>query len=182
MIIDILFFILLVLAVIKGISRGFVVAVFSFFAIIIGVAAAMKLSYLTASWLQQSFHTSGEWLPILSFLLVFSGVVILVRLVANFIQAAVKMAMLGWLNKLGGIVLYLFIYLFVYSILLFYLTKMNFIKEETVASSHTYALIEPFGPVAIDVLGAMIPVFKNIFEQLSGFFERIGQTSSDAFL
>ena len=57
MIIDIIFLILLALAVIKGISRGFIVAVFSFFAIIIGVAAAMKLSYIVANWLQHSFNT-----------------------------------------------------------------------------------------------------------------------------
>jgi membrane protein required for colicin V production len=165
-----------VFAIIKGMSRGFIVAVFSFFAIIIGVAAAMKLSFLMSAWLQQSFNISGNWLPVLSFLLVFSGVVILVRLVANLIQAAAKVAMLGWLNKLGGVILYLLIYLFVYSILLFYLTNMNFIKEDTIAASRTYSLIEPFGHTAIDALGTIIPFFKNIFSQLSDFFESVAQS------
>jgi membrane protein required for colicin V production len=178
MIIDILFFILLVLAIIKGISRGLIVAIFSFFAIIIGVAAAMKLSYIVANWLQQSFNTSGKWLPIASFLIVLVGIIFLVRWIANLIQAALNVAMLGWLNKLGGIVLYLLIYLFVYSILLFYLTKMNFIKEETIITSHTYALIEPFGPKAIDILGSAIPVFKNIFNQLSDFFETVANRNA----
>lgn len=173
MIIDIIFFILLALAIIKGISRGFIVAVFSFFAIIIGVAAAMKLSFIVASWLQQSFNINGKWLAILSFLIVLIGVIFLVRWIANLIQAALKVAMLGWLNKLGGIVLYLFIYLFVYSIILFYLTKLNFIKTETIATSKTYTLVEPFGPKAIDTLSYVIPVFKNIFQQLSDFFEKI---------
>jgi membrane protein required for colicin V production len=173
MIIDIIFFILFVLAIFKGISRGLIVAIFSFFAIIIGVAAAMKLSYIVANWLQQSFNLSGKWLSLLSFLIVLIGVILLVRWVANLIQAALNVAMLGWLNKLGGIVLYLFIYLFVYSILLFYLTRMNIIKEETISASKTYSLIEPFGPKAIDALGSIIPVFKNIFQQLSDFFEAI---------
>ena len=173
MIIDIVFLILLVLAIIKGISRGFIVAIFSFFAIIIGVAAAMKLSYIVANWLQHYFNTGQEWLPVLSFLIVLIGVILLVRWIANAIQAAIKIAMLGWLNKLGGIVLYLFIYLFTYSILLFYLTKMNFIKPETIAASKTYYLIEPFGVTAIDIVGKVIPVFKDIFQQLSDFFENI---------
>ena len=173
MVIDIILFILLVLAVIKGISRGFIVAVFSFLAIIIGVAAAMKLSYITASWLQQSFNINGNWLPVLSFLLVLLGVILLVRWVANLIQAAINIAMLGWLNKLGGVILYLLIYLFVYSIILFYLTKMEILTTETIAASRTYNLVEPFGPKAVDALGSIIPVFKNIFEQLSAFFETI---------
>jgi membrane protein required for colicin V production len=46
----------------------------------------------------------------------------------NLIQAAINIVMLGWLNKLGGIVLYMLIYLFVYSILLFYLTKMGLLR------------------------------------------------------
>src|SRR5438309_5387952 len=98
MLIDIIFLILIALAVIKGISRGFIVAVFSFFAIIIGVAAAMKFSYLVSNWLQHSFNVEGKWLPILSFLIVLLGVMLLVRLAANAIQAAISMAMLGWLN------------------------------------------------------------------------------------
>lgn len=165
------------MAIFKGLSRGFIVAVFSFLAIIIGVAAAMKLSYVVADWLQHSFNTGKQWLPILSFLIVLIGVIILVRWVANLIQAAIKMAMLGWLNKLGGVVLYIFIYLFVYSIVLFYLTKMDFIKPETISASHTYSIIEPFGTVAVDAVGKVIPVFKNIFNELTGFFENIANQS-----
>lgn len=173
MIIDIIFLLLLLFAVIKGISRGFIVAVFSFIAIIIGVAAAMKLSYMVASWLQHSFNTNGKWLPIISFIIVLLGVILLVRWVANLIQAAINIAMLGWLNKLGGVILYLFLYLFIYSIFLFYLTEMNFIKLETIKASHAYPLIEPFGPKAIDIVSSVIPVFKNIFQQLSDFFGNI---------
>lgn len=182
MIIDIIFLLLLVLAVIKGISRGFIVAVFSFFAIIIGVAAAMKLSYIVAEWLQHSININGKWLPILSFIIVLLAVILLVRWVANLIQAAINIAMLGWLNKLGGIILYLFIYLFIYSIFLFYLTKMNFIKLETIKASHAYPLFEPFGQKAIDIVSKVIPVFNNIFQQLSGFFENIAAHHANASL
>jgi len=178
MIVDIIFLILVILAVIKGISRGFIVAIFSFFAIIIGVAAAMKLSYIVANWLQDSFNTNGKWLPVLSFIIVLVAVIFLVRRIANLIQGAINVAMLGWLNKLGGIILYLFLYLFVYSIFLFYLTKMNFIKTETIKASHSYSLVEPFGPKAIDITGNIIPVFKNIFQQLSDFFEKIAANNT----
>src|SRR4030095_15282083 len=115
MIIDFVFLILLVLSVIKGMSRGLVVAVFSFLAIIIGLAAAMKLSYIVANWLQHSFNTGKQWLPVLSFLIVMIGVILLVRWIAKLIQAAVNFSMLGWLNKLGGIAFYLLLYLSVYS-------------------------------------------------------------------
>jgi membrane protein required for colicin V production len=58
------------------------VAIFSFIAIIIGVAAAMKLSFIVTGWLQEFFNTGKQWLPILSFLIVFIGVVLLIRWLA----------------------------------------------------------------------------------------------------
>jgi membrane protein required for colicin V production len=173
MIIDIIFLLLLAFAIIKGISRGFIVAVFSFLAIIIGVAAAMKLSYIVADWLQHSFNTGRQWLPFLSFLIVLIGVIILVRFIANAIQRTMKFAMLGWLNKLGGILFYILLYISIYSVCLFYLTKMNIIKPETIAASRTYSFIEPLGPKVVNTIGVIIPVFKNLFQQLSDFFGRI---------
>jgi hypothetical protein len=70
----------MILAVIKGLRNGFVVAVFSFLAIIIGLAAAMKLSTAVAGWLKDSTSISAAWLPFLSFALVMVGVVFLIRL------------------------------------------------------------------------------------------------------
>ena len=51
MVIDIILLILLAFAIIKGYRNGFVVAIFSFLAIVIGLAAAMKLSTWVAGWL-----------------------------------------------------------------------------------------------------------------------------------
>jgi membrane protein required for colicin V production len=178
MVIDIIFLILLVLSVIKGASRGLIVAVFSFLAIIIGVAAAMKLSYIVANWLQHSFNTGKQWLPVLSFLIVLVAVIFLVRWLANLLQAAIKVSMLGWLNKLGGIIFYLLLYISVFSITLFYLTKMDVIKPQTIADSRTYSFIEPLGPAAVNFLGSIIPVFKNLFQQLSDFFAGVAAKSS----
>lgn len=178
MIIDVIFLILLALAIIKGISRGFIIAVFSFLAIIIGVAAAMKLSYIVANRLQHSFNTGKQWLPFLSFLIVLIGVIFLVRLLANMLQRVVNIAMLGWLNKAGGILLFTLLYISVYSVVLFYLTKMNMIKPETIAASHTYFFIEPLGSKTVNIIGYIIPVFKNMFQQLSDFFENIAMKTA----
>lgn len=180
MIIDVIFLLLLAIAVIKGISRGFIIAIFSFVAIILGVVAAMKLSSVVAEKIEQSFNTGKQWLPFLSFLLVLIAVVFLVRFIAGIIQRAVNMAMLGWLNKLGGVVLFVLLYISVYSVVLFYLTQMNIIKPETVSASHTYGFIEPFGPKIVDTIAWIIPVFKNLFQQLSHFFGSIASQKHSA--
>jgi membrane protein required for colicin V production len=170
MIIDILLLILLIFAVFKGLRNGFVIAVFSFLAIIIGLAAAMKLSTWVADWLKDSTSISAGWLPFVAFALVMIGVVLLVRLGALAIHSALKMAMLGWLNKLAGIILYAVLFITVYSIVLFYARQIQLLKAETFAASQTYPFIQPWGPKAIDLFASVIPWFKGMFEELSGFF------------
>lgn len=174
MLIDILFLLLMILSLIKGYRNGFVVAVFSLLGIFIGLAAAMKFSTLVAGWLQNSTHIATAWLPFLSFLLVMVAVVLLVRLGALFIQSAMEMVLLGWLNRISGILLYAALYTTLYSVVLFYAIKMQWLKPEVLAASKTYAFIQPWGPKALDGLGVVVPFFKGMFEELSRFFENIG--------
>jgi membrane protein required for colicin V production len=173
MIIDAIFILLMVLAVIKGLRNGFVVAVFSFLAIIIGLAAAMKLSTAVAGWLKDSTSISAAWLPFLSFALVMVGVVFLIRLGAKLIESAMRMVMLGWLNKLSGIVLYAALYITIYSVVLFYADKLHWLKPGTFHDSRSYTFVQPWGPKAIEIFASLIPWFQGMFEELSHFFEGI---------
>jgi len=175
MIIDIIFILLLIYATVKGYRNGFIIAVFSFLGIIIGLAAAMKLSAVVAGWLKNSTNISSAWLPFLSFLAVMIGVILLVRLGAVFIQKTLELVLLGWLNKLTGIVLYAALYITIFSVILFYAEKIQWIKPETLLASKTYTFIQPWGPKAINLFGAVIPFFKGMFEELSHFFENIHQ-------
>jgi len=170
MIIDIIFVILLVLALWKGYSRGFIIGIFSFLAIFIGLAAAIKFSVVVSGWLHNNTNIGARWLPFISFLGVIIIVIILVRWVAGLLQAGMELAMLGWLNKLAGVVLYVTLYAVIYSIILFYATQMGIIKPETIRTSVVYNIIEPWGPKSIDMLGNLIPFFKNMFQDLENFF------------
>lgn len=171
MIIDVIFLLLVIWALFKGYSRGFIVAFFSLVALVAGLAAAMKLSVVTAHWLKDSIHTgSTRWLPLLAFILVFVVVGLLVRLGATILQKAVEMIWLGWLNKLAGIILYLLLYTIVLSIFLFYIHKTGLMDSDTLAASRVYPVIQPWGPAVMDSIGKAIPVFKNMFTELEQFF------------
>lgn len=178
MLIDIIALILLVLAVFKGFTKGFVVAVFSFLAFIIGLAAAMKLSVVVAGYLGDNTSLSQRWLPFLAFAIVFIGVVLLVRLGAKAIEGALRLAMLGWANRLGGIIFYALLYLFIYSVLLFFVQKINLFKPETIEASVSYGWIAPFGPKVLEGIGVVLPFFQDMFTELSDFFEGVSQKAS----
>ena len=173
MLIDLVFVLLMIWAVIKGFRKGFIIAVFSLVALVVGIAAAMKCSAAVASWLSSSIHAGTRWLPVIAFLLVFVVVVLLVRLGAKAIEKMVELALLGWANRLAGILLYMVLYTIVLSVALFYAGKIHLIADKTIADSKTYPFIQPWGPKVMDGLGRIIPFFSNMFHELEAFFTKV---------
>ena len=175
MFVDVVCLVLLIMAIFKGLRNGLIIGIFSFLAFIIGLAAALKLSAVAAEYIGSNTNIGHRWIPFLAFVAVFLIVVFLVRLGAKALEGVIQIAMLGWLNKIGGVLLYAFIYFFVFSIIVFYVDQLNLIKEETLEASFAYPYIKPLAPKVIDTLGYILPFFKNMFAELQLFFDDISK-------
>lgn len=163
----------MIIAIIKGYQKGLIIAIFSIIAFILGLAAALKLSTVVAAYLQDSTNISVKWLPFIAFALVFFLVVILVKLGAKLIEKAFQVVLLGWLNRIGGVVVYAVLYTVILSILIFYAEKLQFLQPSTLESSLTYGFIRPWGLKLMDNFGELIPLFKNMFTDLGDFFNSL---------
>ncbi|MEP7256761.1 MAG: CvpA family protein [Flavitalea sp.] len=173
MLIDLFFLLIMLMAIVKGLRQGLIIGLFSLLGWIIGLAAAMKLSALAAEFMKDSLNISSRWLPALSFLAVFILVMLLVRLGAGLIEKTIQLGLMGWANRIGGLILYLLLYSVMFSIILFFAVQLKLIKEDTLAASKVYPYIKPLGQQVIDGLGNIIPLFKNTFAELEDFFEKI---------
>lgn len=173
MLIDFAFAALIILAIFKGYQKGLIIAVFSIIGFIIGLAAALKLSAVVAAYLKDSVSVSAKWLPFIAFALVFFTVVILVRLGGKLIEKAFQVVMLGWLNRIGGILLYAALYIIILSIFIFYAEKLHLLQPTAIESSQTYNFIQPWGPKVMDSFGRLIPAFKDMFTELGDFFNSL---------
>jgi len=91
------------------------------------------------------------------------------------VQKGIELAMLGWINKIGGVLLYGVIYTLLFSVFLFYADKMNLVSETTEKASRSYAFVQPWGPVVIEWIGKFLPMFKDVFHDLENFFEGVGR-------
>src|ERR1700712_953711 len=116
--IDIFFYIIVCLAVIQGWRKGLILALFSMVCGLIGLAAAVKLSAVLASHMKSDLHMTSRFLPVIAFILVFVLVLLMIRWAGKLLEKLVEMVLLGWLNKLGGMLLFLILYLSVYSVVL----------------------------------------------------------------
>ena len=108
--------------------------------------------------------------------LFFFIVVLLVRLGAKALQGMARLAMLGCVNRVGGILFYMVLYLMICSVVLFYATQLQLIKPEAAKVSVTYAYIYPLGPRVINLLGDVLPIFENMFATLEAFFAQFGKS------
>jgi membrane protein required for colicin V production len=171
--IDLIYAAILIIACFKGYRKGLVVAVFSVAAFILGIAAALKLSAVVAVYLQGSVNVSTRWIPFVSFVLVFLVVVLLVRLGSKLVEKTFQFVLLGWVNRLGGILLYAALYSVVFSIFIFYAEKLELLKPSLVQGSQCYPWLHSLGPKLIGGLGKLIPVFKDMFSELEAFFSSL---------
>lgn len=173
MIIDIFVALLIVIACLRGFQKGLILAIFSILAFIIGLAAALKLSTVAATYMKDSMNVTAKWVPFISFIVVFLVTVLLVRWGGKLIERSIKLVLLGWVNRIGGILLYTALYITILSVFLFYAEKMKFFQASTIESSVTYVYIRPWGPKLIDGFGSVIPLFKDMFTDLENFFDTL---------
>ena len=103
-IIDIIIICCLVPAVIHGLSKGFVNQAFALVALILGVWLSFKFSGPVGDWLVSFAEISPTILHVVSFALILMVVIAITHLVGKIVEKTLKVVMLGWLNKLLGIV------------------------------------------------------------------------------
>jgi membrane protein required for colicin V production len=170
MIIDIALLALLVIAAIKGLQRGIIVAVFSLIGLIAGIAAALKFSCfscrLAPRFSEYFIEVAARYFFFIS---------ICCCCIADTINGQPDRSLCGtgttgWVNKIGGALLYMVFYTLSLSVLLFFLVQLKLISEKTIAESVTYTYVEPWGPVVINGIGKIIPLFKDMFAGAGEFF------------
>lgn len=171
MIIDVLYLIFLVFFLIRGYSKGIVVALFAVLSIIIGIFCAIKFSGFAANLIAKD--PKPFWLPFLSYVIVFVGVVFLVRLGAIAIDKIMKAAFLGFFNRLSGALLYAFLITLVFSSFLWFFNHWDIMKPETKNASYCYNFLIAFAPKAFSVIGTLFPFAKNLFKEFSSIINSV---------
>jgi membrane protein required for colicin V production len=179
MVLDLIGIILILLFFIRGYMKGFIIAAFSLLAILLGIICALKLSHILAKYLFDKGIITSGWGQLISYIILFIGVVLIVRLIAKALETTAKAAMLGWVDKGIGGLLYAFLAAVVWSSILWISNQMHLISPETIAYSKTYKYLSPLAPWVFKHIGALLPFAKNVFGDLQHFFEHVNQKLPD---
>ena len=103
--VDIIILIILAIGLFKGLGNGFVRGLFGLAALVLGVMLAAAHSEQVTELVFSRLQIDPQGQALLGFLLVFVVVLILVSVIGRVISKALKLAALGWLDRLAGAVL-----------------------------------------------------------------------------
>lgn len=172
MFIDVIFLILISFACFQGMKKGLVRSLLSFVAIFIGLAFAMKLSTVVSDYLSKAGWENKIWLPFISFIIVIAIIFIGIQWLGKVLEKTAEAFMLGWVNKLGGVLIYLFLYGLLFSIFLHYAKQFNLISDETIGHSNFYPYLAPLAQDLFLYIGKIIPWLKSAVTEWEGYLNQ----------
>jgi membrane protein required for colicin V production len=88
----------------KGFSRGLVLELTSLIGLILGIYLSLHFSGFAAGFLTDTFHITGKYLPILSFIVTFLAVIIVFYIIGKIITKMFDAVALGFFNRLLGLI------------------------------------------------------------------------------
>lgn len=151
-IIDIILLICFVPAVIQGIRKGFISQVISIISLVLGIWMSARFASLVSTWLAQWITASGQILEIVAFALILVVVFLVLGALGKLLEATIKLVMLGWLNKLLGVVFALLKTALIVGLVIMAFSSLNktfgLVSPETLGDSILYT---PLKKIAYDV-------------------------------
>ena len=104
-ILDIILLICFIPALVQGFRKGLISQVTAIISIIAGVWFSVRFTPVVSQWLETHAGGSEQVLKVVAFALIFIAISIVLTLVGRLIERIVKLIMMGWLNRLLGVVL-----------------------------------------------------------------------------
>lgn len=156
---DIIILICFLPAIISGIMKGFIEQAVALVSLILGAWLAFKFSTVVSGWLQPYFEVSETVLNVISFAVIMVAVVLVLFVLSKILTGVTKLVMLGWLDRLLGLVFALMKagLLIGIAIILFDTlnVKFEFVEEKVLDESVLYAPIR-------DIAYVIFPYLKEL--------------------
>ena len=144
--------------IIRGISKGFLEQALALAGIVLSVWAAFRFSSLVCTWLKPYVDVSETTLNVISFALILIAISLLVLLVAKLLTKVAELAMLGWLDKILGLVFALAVNALVIGVFIILFDTVNakfgLVKPEVLDGSIVYTSLRDLSYLVFPYLKA----------------------------
>ncbi len=151
-ILDIILLICFIPAIVQGIRKGFISQAISIVSLVLGIWLSARFASVVSDWIGQWITASGQVLEIVAFALILILVFLALGAAGRLLEATIRLVMLGWLNRLLGVVFALLKTALIVGLVILAFSSLNgtfgFVKEDVLAQSVLYP---PLKDIANDV-------------------------------
>lgn len=179
MILDIIAALVIAYGFYTGFSRGIIKTVFAVISIIIGIVAALKLSPIVISVLQNNFDTNPAMLFIIGLIFTFLLVLLIIRFLGNKIENIFEVVQLNFINKIAGGAVLALVFATMISYVFFFASETNLIDKSTRKASIMYPILEPLPAISKGIASKTKPVFKEFWEKMMDTMDTIKEKSGN---
>ncbi|MGB7842673.1 MAG: CvpA family protein [Salinimicrobium sp.] len=153
-IIDLLLGIFLVLGLVRGLFKGFLVELAGLLALLGGVYAAIHFSHITYDLLENFISWEENYLSILAFALTFFVVAVLISLAGSLLTKMAHLVALGLINRLFGGIFGVLKMAFLASIFFMFFESFGIFNasEETKEESVLYGPVKVLAPTLLPTI------------------------------
>ncbi len=174
--IDIIIAIPLLWGLYKGFTKGIILEAATLIALGLAIWGAVKFHDFVTVWMRESLNWTSKYMPVISFALIFIGVLVLVFAIAKLLEKIIKAVALGFLNKLAGGVFGILKFGLILSVIIFLLNAIeknySFIPPDVKNKSVLY---EPVGKIAPLIIPGLKDSKLNKTSLKQSIQEAIGQ-------
>lgn len=161
---DIVLAVFLLIGAVSGYRQGFLMALFSLAALVLGIIGAFKLLGEAMVWLAAQFDISESVLPYVAFAVVFIAILIAVILVGKIIKISIDKTFLGRVDQAAGSLLGILKAAFLLSVCLWILDVLNLeLPSSWAEGSWLLPHVEAFAPMVALWLSEFLPFFSDVF-------------------
>ena len=164
--IDIFIVLVLALGGFLGYRKGFLMELFFFAGLILGVFVGFRLMGAGVTYLQKHFNADTKVLPYISFALIFILVVVGVIVLGKSVKSSVDNTFLGRMDEIAGAFLGVFKYAFCLSVVFWLAASLHYrLPNDWTKNAWLFPPVAAFAPKMAVFFGRFVPFFNEIFKR-----------------
>lgn len=179
MLLDIIVAIVVSLGFYLGYTRGIIKTVFDSLSLILGILAALKLSPIMISILQEIIKTSPAVTFLLGVVITFIGVMVLIRFLGKKLEDMLEAVNINFINKIAGGAVQGLFFAYILSMAIWLVDSLKVLKPDVKAASITYPLMEPLPEKGKAVYASLKPVFKGFWDKTVEAMDSINKNKTN---
>lgn len=177
MIIDAIFFLVVLFGFYYGFSRGIIRTVLYTVSLLFGFVIAVRFAPAATQFLTTVFNYESPMMYLLGFILCLGVTIMAIQMLAKGMESVLQSANINVINKFFGGVVMAGIFLFFYSILVWFANKSHLIEDQTKQESATYSLLENYPQEVKQIWNNIQPSLADFWEDSVEFIDKMEEKS-----